>query len=51
MDAEAARVLAPLVWEEQNGSDKFEEFCDSVIAEMEKHPIRKTNTASWAPCD
>jgi hypothetical protein len=48
MDADAAQVLAPLVWEKQNGSDKFERFCDKVIAEMEKHSLGQHSSASWA---
>ena len=48
MDADAAQALAPLVWEAQNGTDKFEEFCDKVIAEMEKHSLDQHSSASWA---
>jgi hypothetical protein len=47
MDADAAQVLAPLVWEKQNGSDRFESFCDKVMTEMEKHSLGHSS-ASWA---
>lgn len=48
MDADVAEVLAPLVWEKQNGSDKFEDFCDEVIAEMEKNSIGQYRSTRWA---
>jgi hypothetical protein len=48
MDAETASVLARLVREKQNGSDKFERFCDKVIAEMEQHSFGRHSSASWA---
>lgn len=48
MDAEVAQVLAPLVREKQNGSDKFEEFCDKVVGELETHSLGPLGSAGWA---
>lgn len=48
MDVDAAQILGPLVWEQSGERDKFEEFCDKAIVEMEKHSFGKHGTASWA---
>jgi hypothetical protein len=48
MDVDAAEVLSPLVWEKENGSDKFEIFCDEVIAKMEGNLLGRHRRASWA---
>lgn len=50
MDVDSAKILAPLVWEQSgsDGQDKFEEFCDKVLAEMEKHSLGKYGGARWA---
>ena len=48
MDVEVARVLAPLVWEESGGGDRFEEFCDRVIADMDEHLFDARSAAGWA---
>ena len=48
MDIDAAQVIAPLVWEKSGERDKFEEFCDRVLAEMEQHPLGSHGVANWA---
>jgi hypothetical protein len=48
MDVEAAQIIAPLVWEQSDEQDKFEEFCDEVLVEMEKNSFDKHGAASWA---
>lgn len=48
MDLDVARALARLDWEEPGGHDRFEEFCDKVLAEMGKNSFGKHGTAGWA---
>jgi hypothetical protein len=48
MDVDAAQIISQLVWEESSERDKFEEFCDSALEEMEKHSFGRQGTASWA---
>jgi len=49
MDVDTVQILNPL-WEstERNEPDKFEEFCDEVLVEMEKHSFGSRGTANWA---
>jgi hypothetical protein len=48
IDIKAAAVLAPLVWKKGFKKDRFEEFCDQVIAEMSMHAYDKHGTTGWA---
>jgi len=48
MDVEVAQVLAPLFWEDEGEKNKFEEFCDKVLAEMELNSCGPYGSASWA---
>jgi len=48
MDVDAAQIIAPLVWEQSGERDKFEEFCDRVLAEMQKNLFGEHGTANWA---
>lgn len=48
MDVDVARALARLEWEEAGGHDRFEEFCDQILAEMGRHCFGARGTAAWA---
>ena len=48
MDVEVAQLLAPLVWEGEGEHNKFEEFCDKVLAEMQLNSCGLYGSASWA---
>jgi hypothetical protein len=48
MDVEVARALARLDWEEAGRYDRFEQFCDKVLAEMERNSFGRHGTAGWA---
>lgn len=47
MDVDAAQAFCDLVWG-PSGDDKFEEYCDRVIREMEGHSFGEHGSANWA---
>ncbi|HEX6186705.1 MAG TPA: DUF4241 domain-containing protein [Pyrinomonadaceae bacterium] len=48
MDADVANTLAPLVRKKSEDSNEFEEFCDSVLAEMARHSFGSAGAGDWA---
>jgi len=48
IDTKAAAALAPLVWKKGFKKDRFEEFCDQVLAEMKMHTFDRHGLTSWA---
>ena len=47
MDVDAARAFCDIVWGPSE-SDKFEEYCQYVIAELEKNSLGGRRTTNWA---
>jgi hypothetical protein len=45
MDVDAAKAFCDMVWG-QSGNDKFEEYCDNVIAELKKNSLG--GSTNWA---
>jgi hypothetical protein len=47
MDVDAAQAFCDMAWG-QSDSDKFEEHCDRVIAELEKNSLSELGSTNWA---
>lgn len=47
MDVDAAKAFCDMVWGESD-NDKFEEYCESVIAELEKNSLCERGSTNWA---
>jgi len=47
MDVDAARAFCDLVWWNPN-DDKFEEYCDRVVGELEKNSFGDRGSSNWA---
>jgi hypothetical protein len=47
MDVEAAQAFCDLAWG-RPGEDKFEEYCEKVIAELDKNSFGECGSANWA---
>jgi hypothetical protein len=48
MDTDVARTLAPLVWEEWEDTNRFEQFCSHALVEMYKNSLGAHSRTGWA---
>ena len=47
MDVDAAQAFSDLVWGPSN-NDKFEEYCERVISELEQNSLSEHGSTNWA---